>query len=332
MPGEGSATAAVVLVGEAPGAKEDETGRPFVGAAGRLLDDLLAEAGLERADVFITNVVKARPPGNRDPKADEVAHHLPWLEAQLEVIRAEAARPARPPRARALRPRREDHRRRTGRSSSATAGRLFPMYHPAAALRNPRLRDTLARGRAGAARRAVSPGPVRIGCSGWQYRDWRGVLYPEGVGQARWLERYAEVFDTVEVNATFYRLRLAERGRALGGADAAGLPLRAEGQPLPHPHEAAARHRAGRRALLRAHRAARAHPEDGARSSGSCRSGSGATTTRSPPRSTLCRRAATASSSAIRAGSATRSTSCCAGMTSRSRSATIPSARGSRSS
>ena len=52
----------------------------------------------------------------------------------------------------------------------------------------------------------MSPGTVRVGCSGWQYRDWRGVLYPEGVGQARWLERYAEVFDTVEVNATFYRL------------------------------------------------------------------------------------------------------------------------------
>jgi uracil-DNA glycosylase len=76
VPGEGSATTGVMLVGEAPGAKEDETGRPFVGGAGRLLDALLADAGLERDDVFITNVVKARPPGNRDPKADEVAHHL----------------------------------------------------------------------------------------------------------------------------------------------------------------------------------------------------------------------------------------------------------------
>ena len=52
----------------------------------------------------------------------------------------------------------------------------------------------------------MSPGTVRVGCSGWQYRDWRGVLYPEGVGQARWLGRYAEAFDTVEVNSTFYRL------------------------------------------------------------------------------------------------------------------------------
>src|SRR5918992_5158173 len=68
VPGEGSATAPVVLVGEAPGASEDRSGRPFVGRAGKLLDQLLEEAGLRREDVFITNVVKARPPGNRDPK------------------------------------------------------------------------------------------------------------------------------------------------------------------------------------------------------------------------------------------------------------------------
>src|SRR5262245_36851309 len=84
VPGEGSATAAVVVVGEAPGASEDAQGRPFVGRAGKLLDELLTEAGLARDEVFITNVLKARPPGNRDPRADEVAHHLAWLEAQLE--------------------------------------------------------------------------------------------------------------------------------------------------------------------------------------------------------------------------------------------------------
>ena len=87
VPGEGSATAPVVIVGEAPGANEDAQGRPFVGRAGAILDDLLQAAGLAREDVFITNVVKARPPGNRDPRADEVAHHLPFLDAQLEVIR-----------------------------------------------------------------------------------------------------------------------------------------------------------------------------------------------------------------------------------------------------
>jgi len=142
VPGEGSATAEVMLVGEAPGAKEDETGRPFVGAAGRLLDALLAEAGLARADVFITNVVKARPPGNRDPKADEVAHHLPWLEAQLDVIRPKLLVPlGRHALARFAADAKisEVH----GQVVERDGRRLFPMYHPAAALRNPRLRETL---------------------------------------------------------------------------------------------------------------------------------------------------------------------------------------------
>ena len=72
VPGEGSPSAEVMLVGEAPGASEDELGRPFVGRAGRLLDELLAAAGLRRDEVYVTNVVKARPPGNRDPRASEV--------------------------------------------------------------------------------------------------------------------------------------------------------------------------------------------------------------------------------------------------------------------
>jgi uracil-DNA glycosylase len=142
VPGEGSATASVVLVGEAPGASEDRTGRPFVGAAGKLLDQLLEEAGLVRDDVFITNVVKARPPGNRDPRADEVAHHLPWLEAQLEVIKPRLIVPL--------------GRHALGRfvpdvkitqahgSVVERDGRsMFPMFHPAAALRNRDLRATL---------------------------------------------------------------------------------------------------------------------------------------------------------------------------------------------
>ena len=142
VPGEGNAEAAVMLVGEAPGASEDRSGRPFVGSAGRLLDRLLEEAGLRREDVFITNVVKARPPGNRDPRADEVAHHLPWLEAQLAVIaprllvplgRHALARFA--PDAKIT----ETH----GRVLERDGRTLFPMFHPAAALRNPRLRATL---------------------------------------------------------------------------------------------------------------------------------------------------------------------------------------------
>jgi uracil-DNA glycosylase len=142
VPGEGSATAAVMLVGEAPGASEDKSGRPFVGNAGRLLDRLLEEAGLQRGDVFVTNVVKARPPGNRDPKADEVAHHLPWLEAQLDVIRPKLLVPlgrhalARfAPDAKIT----QTH----GRVLERDGRTLFPMFHPAAALRNPQLRKTL---------------------------------------------------------------------------------------------------------------------------------------------------------------------------------------------
>jgi DNA polymerase len=142
VPGEGSATASVMLVGEAPGASEDKSGRPFVGSAGRLLDRLLEEAGLERADVFITNVVKARPPGNRDPKADEVAHHLPWLEAQLDVIRPKLLVPLG---RHALARFAPDVKITQAHGSVLERdGRtLFPMFHPAAALRNPQLRATL---------------------------------------------------------------------------------------------------------------------------------------------------------------------------------------------
>ena len=142
VPGEGPASASVVIVGEAPGAKEDAAGRPFVGNAGRLLDGLLVEAGLERAEVFITNVVKARPPGNRDPKKDEVAHHWPWLEQQLQIIAPQAVVPlgrhalARfAPDARIA----EAH----GTVLEIEGRRLFPLYHPAAALYNGSLRATL---------------------------------------------------------------------------------------------------------------------------------------------------------------------------------------------
>jgi DNA polymerase len=142
VPGVGPASASIVIVGEAPGAKEDAAGVPFVGAAGKFLDSLLAEAGIARDDVFITNVVKARPPKNRDPKRDEVAHHWPWLEAQLDIIsprllvplgRHALARFA--PEAKIS----EVH----GTVVDAGGRRLFPLYHPAAALYNGGLRATL---------------------------------------------------------------------------------------------------------------------------------------------------------------------------------------------
>src|SRR5687768_15695503 len=86
VPGEGPAQAEIMFIGEGPGFHENEQGRPFVGAAGKFLDQLLAQAGVTRADVFIGNVVKCRPPGNRDPLPDELAACDPYLEAQIDAI------------------------------------------------------------------------------------------------------------------------------------------------------------------------------------------------------------------------------------------------------
>ena len=142
VPGEGSATAAVVIVGEAPGASEDKQGRPFVGRAGKLLDELLAEAGLQREDVFITNVVKARPPGNRDPTRAEVEHWMPVLEQQLALVAPRLVVPLGRHALSHFSPRAkigEVH----GRAISERGRELFPLYHPAAALRSTKLRETL---------------------------------------------------------------------------------------------------------------------------------------------------------------------------------------------
>src|SRR3954452_14665149 len=139
VPGEGNPGAAVMFVGEAPGATEDELGRPFVGRAGKLLGELLAEAGLVREDVWITNVVKARPPKNRDPKAPEVAHCMPWLERELELIRPRLVVPLGRHALRHFAPAAkiaEVHGR-------LLDGSLFPLYHPAAAIYNQALRSTL---------------------------------------------------------------------------------------------------------------------------------------------------------------------------------------------
>jgi len=87
VPGEGNPEAEILFVGEGPGANEDAQGRPFVGAAGNLLSDMLARAGLKREDVFITNIVKHRPPGNRDPMPDEIAACSEYLERQIAEIK-----------------------------------------------------------------------------------------------------------------------------------------------------------------------------------------------------------------------------------------------------
>jgi DNA polymerase len=139
VPGEGSPDAEVMFVGEAPGANEDRLGRPFVGRAGMLLEELLGEAGLAREDVWITNVVKARPPKNRDPKAPEVAHCMPWLNTEVELIRPRVIVPLGRHALKHFAPEAkiaEVHGRLLDE-------RLFPLYHPAAAMYNQSLRETL---------------------------------------------------------------------------------------------------------------------------------------------------------------------------------------------
>ncbi len=86
VPGEGPPNAEIMFIGEGPGFHENEQGRPFVGAAGKVLDDLLAKIGMQRSDVFIGNVVKCRPPGNRDPHADEISACSEYLERQIQTI------------------------------------------------------------------------------------------------------------------------------------------------------------------------------------------------------------------------------------------------------
>jgi len=86
VPGEGSPNARIMFIGEGPGADEDAQGRPFVGRAGQLLDKVIAAMGLKRSEVYIGNILKCRPPENRDPRADEIISCLPYLQSQIEII------------------------------------------------------------------------------------------------------------------------------------------------------------------------------------------------------------------------------------------------------
>jgi uracil-DNA glycosylase family 4 len=142
VPGEGPSDAGVMLVGEAPGAQEDKAGRPFVGNGGKLLDQLLETAGLKRDELFITNVLKARPPGNRNPRKSEIEHSLPWLLAQLDIVRPRLIVPLG---RFALGPFAADAKitEAHGRTLERDGRMLFPMYHPAAALRREQLRDVV---------------------------------------------------------------------------------------------------------------------------------------------------------------------------------------------
>jgi uracil-DNA glycosylase family 4 len=139
VPGEGPEDADIMFVGESPGFHEDQQGRPFVGAAGNFLEELLEGIGLKREDVFIANVIKCRPPGNRDPLPEEIEACKPFLDRQIELIqpklvvtlgRFSMARVF--PKARIS--------RIHGQPRKIGGVIYYPMYHPAAALHQPSLR------------------------------------------------------------------------------------------------------------------------------------------------------------------------------------------------
>jgi uracil-DNA glycosylase family 4 len=139
VPGEGPENAEVLFIGEAPGFHEDRQGRPFVGAAGKFLEELLDKIGMKREQVYIANVVKCRPPGNRDPQPGEIEACRPYLDRQIELLR---------PKLIVTLGRFSMERYFPGASISRIHGQpkrvgniiYYPMFHPAAALHQPRWR------------------------------------------------------------------------------------------------------------------------------------------------------------------------------------------------
>ena len=142
VPGEGPEDAGIMFIGEAPGFHEDQQGRPFVGAAGRFLEELLESIGLKREDVFITNVIKCRPPGNRDPLPEEIEACRPYLDRQIELLQPQlVVTLGRFSMARAFPKARIS--RIHGQPRKVGGVIYYPMYHPAAALHQPGLRRTV---------------------------------------------------------------------------------------------------------------------------------------------------------------------------------------------
>lgn len=137
VPGEGAAKAELMVVGEAPGANEDETGRPFVGQAGQLLTKILAAIDLTREDVFIANVLKHRPPGNRNPKPDEVEACSPYLIRQIQLIKPKVILALGTFAAQTLLDTKTPIGKLRGQVHRYHGIPLVVTYHPAALLRNP---------------------------------------------------------------------------------------------------------------------------------------------------------------------------------------------------
>ncbi|MBL8122344.1 uracil-DNA glycosylase [Candidatus Saccharibacteria bacterium] len=160
--GEGNPDAELLFIGEAPGKNEDLRGEPFVGAAGKFLNEMLASIGLERIDIYITNIVKYRPPNNRDPLPEEKKAFLPYLQEQLEIIKPKivvtlgrhsggcflpelriSQDHGKPKRIRVKRYELRNKSESEQQSGGTMELVILPLYHPAAALYNGGMRETL---------------------------------------------------------------------------------------------------------------------------------------------------------------------------------------------
>ena len=142
VPGEGSPNARIFFIGEGPGADEDAQGKPFVGRAGKFLDKIIAAMRLKRSEVYIGNILKCRPPGNRDPRADEIVHCLPYLQRQIELINPEVIVAMGAPAAKTLLNSAKSIGQLRGQFHEYHSGigrppiKLMATYHPAYLLRN----------------------------------------------------------------------------------------------------------------------------------------------------------------------------------------------------
>ena len=151
--GEGSHTAEIMFVGEAPGKNEAKTGHPFCGASGKLLDELLASVNITRPEVYITNIVKDRPPENRDPSPDEIALYGPFLDRQIGIIQPQLIVTlgrfsmsyimTKFGLAEAVVPISQNHGHFFQAQATFGPVRILPLYHPAAAIYNQHLKATL---------------------------------------------------------------------------------------------------------------------------------------------------------------------------------------------